>query len=227
MAVKKKKIPKKVFSGAGLQTIDLPKPGLSGGKPVLSALQKRKTVRSIGSRKLSPRLLSNLLWAACGVNRKKGPFGGPGVTAASASNSQEILLYVAMKDGVYIYEPYPHRLVPVVSGDLRSMAIGRGQGNMGSTAPVRIIYVVDIYKFSVAGFPEPGLSDPEVQKSYYYVDTGLIAGNIYLFAASNGLATWFHNCDKAGLASKLKLRDDQRALFGQTVGYPDKNLRGN
>ncbi len=226
MAVKKKKIPKKVFSGAGLQTIDLPKPGLSGGKPVLSALQKRRTVRSIGSRKLSPRTLSNLLWAACGVNRKNGPFGGPGVTAASASNSQEILLYVATKDGVYLYEPYPHRLVPVVSGDLRSMAIGRGQGNMGATAPVRIIYVVDIYKFSVAGFPEPGLKDPEVQKSYYYVDTGLIAGNIYLFAASNGLATWFHNCDKVGLASKLKLRDDQRALFGQTVGYPDKKGQG-
>ena len=56
----------------------------------------------------------------------------------------------------------------------------------------------------------------------YFVDTGLIVGNVYLFAASQGLAAWFHNCDKAGLTRKLKLRDEQRVLFGQTVGYPDR-----
>ena len=89
---------------------------------------------------------------------------------------------------------------------------------------MRLIYVVDIEKFKCAGFQEPGLWDPETQKSYYYADTGLIAGNVYLFAASQGLAAWFHNCNKAKLARKLKLRPHQLPLFGQTVGYPAKRL---
>jgi|SRR5271165_270844 len=67
------------------------------------------------------------------------------------------------------------------------------------------------------------LPDPEVQKSYYYVDTGLIAGNVYLFAAAQGLAAWFHNCDTAGLAQRLGLRAEQRVLFAQSIGYPEKD----
>ena len=90
-------------------------------------------------------------------------------------------------------------------------------------APVQLIYVVDIRRLThTKGFEEPGLHDPEVQKSYYYVDTGLIAGNVYLFAASQGLACWFHNCDRAALTRKLKLRAEQRVLFAQTVGYPKR-----
>jgi len=106
---------------------------------------------------------------------------------------------------------------------LRSLAIGQGQANFGDKAPVRLIYVADINKLSnTSGYQEPGLQNPEIQKSYYYVDTGLIAGNVYLFAASQGLASWFHNCNKPGLTAKLNLRADQRVLFGHTVGYPVK-----
>jgi nitroreductase len=105
------------------------------------------------------------------------------------------------------------------------MAIGRGQNGAGAEAPVRLLYVVDVAKFAAAGFQEPGLQDPETQKAYFYVDTGLIAGNVYLFAASHGLASWFHNCDKPSLARKLKLRPDQKVLFGQTVGYPGKDRK--
>lgn len=64
------------------------------------------------------------------------------------------------------------------------------------------------------------MKDAEIQKSYYNVATGLIAGNVFLFAASQGLAAWFHNCDKAGLAVELKLRPEQRVLYAQTVGHP-------
>ena len=64
--------------------------------------------------------------------------------------------------------------------------------------------------------------DPEIQKSYYNVAVGLIAGNVYVFAASQGLAAWFHNCNKPELAAALKLRPEQRVLFAQTVGYPVK-----
>src|ERR1019366_960859 len=205
--------------------VDLPRPRLRGGKSLPECLKRRATIREIGGVKLPLQLLSNLLWAACGVNRRKGPFGGVGITAASASNSQEIDVYVALERGVYRFDARLHGLQPVVAGDLRAMAIGPGQ-RVAMTGPVQLIYVVDVHRLShTSGFQEPGLQDPEVQKSYYYVDTGLIAGNVYLFAASQGLAAWFHNCDRAALAKKLELRPEQSVLFAQTVGYPSEHRR--
>jgi SagB-type dehydrogenase family enzyme len=206
-----------------LKAIMLPKPVLKIRRKLGVALQRRRTIREIGHKALSKQILSDLLWAACGVNRRQGPFGISGRTAASASNSQEIDVYVVMKEGTYLYDPFRHRLDPVAGGDLRSFAIGPGQHGLGAAAPVRLVYVADIDRLAhTAGYREPGLVDPEVQKSYYYVDTGLIAENVYLFAASLGLAAWFHNCDKPALPVKLGLRKDQRALFAQTIGYPAK-----
>lgn len=95
----------------------------------------------------------------------------------------------------------------------------------GLNAPVRLIFIADIGRLEhTSGFEEPGLHDPEVQKSYYFVDAGLIAGNVYLFAASRGLAAWFHNCDRPALSARLGLAPSQRPLFGQTVGYPKRTL---
>ena len=199
-----------------LEPITLVKPETEGGKSVLEALSERRTTRDIGSEKLPPQVLSNLLWAAFGVNRQEGPFRGPGRTAASASNSQEIDLYVALPEGVYVYDAAAHKLMPVVAGDFRR----RSGRRAAATAPVNIFYVVDIARYAKAPFQEPGLKDPEVQKSYYYVATGLIAQNVYLFAASQGLAAHFHNCDKRNTPEEFKLRPDQRVLFAQTVGYP-------
>ena len=213
---------KKPDAEKGLQPIALPRPKESGRMSVMAALKKRKTDRTISDKKISLQLLSNLLWAAFGVNREKGPFDALGRTAASASNAQEIALYVALSEGVYLYEAALHHLKPVMSGDLRPLAIGAKQGNAGANAPVRIIYVVDIAKFGTAGFQEPGLKDPKTQNAYYYVDTGLIAGNVAVFAASQGLAAWFHNCQKESLVSKLQLKADQHVLFAQTVGYASK-----
>ena len=205
-----------------LQPIELLKPWFKKDESIQNALQHRKTTREIKDKKLSLQTLSNLLWAACGVNRSNGPFGIPGRTAATASNSQEIELYVALEEGTYSYDAIHHRLVPIVAGDLRTLVIGHGQVNFGDKAPVRLIYIADIHRLiQTSGYQEPGLLDPEIQKSYYFVDTGLMAGNVYLFAASQGLAAWFHNCNKPALAAKLKLRADQRVLFGQTVGYPE------
>jgi hypothetical protein len=213
----------KTSIGDGLQPIVLLKPKFSRDKTLESVLKKRMTMRSITERKLSLQLLSNLLWSASGVNRKKGPFDVPGITAGSASNSQEIDIYVALEEGVFRYVPLQHILQPVVSGDLRELAIGKGQKAYGISAPVRLIYVVDIHKFGKAGYQEPGLQDPETQKAYYFVDTGLIAENVYLFAASQGLAAWFHNCNKAELSKRLMLGPNQRPLFGQTIGYKKKD----
>jgi hypothetical protein len=203
-----------------LQPIILPKPQKDGGKSVLAALWERQTNRNITEQKLPLQTLSNLLWAAWGVNRLTGPHGQIGRTAASASNSQEIDLYVAMAEGIYLYEAVPHRLAPVVAGDHRAKASRRS--GAGAKAPVSLIFVADIAKYGKARLQEPGLRDTDIQKSYYNVATGLIAGNVYLFAASQGLAAWFHNCNKTALAEVLKLRPEQRVLYAQTVGYPAK-----
>jgi nitroreductase len=86
---------------------------------------------------------------------------------------------------------------------------------------VNIFYVADLSKYDTGpSQPDRRIGDPEVQKSYYYFDSGLIAGNVYLFAASQGLAAWVHNCNRDAAAKDFKLRDNQRVLFAQTVGYP-------
>jgi hypothetical protein len=203
-----------------LQPITLPKPEKDGGKSVLAALQERKTTRNISSKQLSQQVLSNLLWAAFGVNRKMAAFNKPGRTAPSASNSQEIDLYVAMPQGVYLYEAIPHSLIPVMAGDVRARAGRRS----AATAPVNIFYVVDLLRYDLGPEqPDRSIGDPEVQKSYYYTDTGFIAQNVYLFAASQGLVAWFHNCDKENTAKEFKLQPHQRVLFAQSVGYPEKS----
>jgi len=205
--------------GLALDPVVLPKPEKDGGKSVLASLWARRTDRNIKPDALPPQVLSNLLWAAFGVNRSEGMMRGkPGRTAASASNSQEIDLYVALPEGVYLYEAGPHKLTPIAEGDFRARA-GRGKALQ---APVNIFFVVDLARYVVEGQPDRRISEPEVQKSYYFTATGLIASNIYLFAASQGLAAWFHNCDRDNTAKDLKLRPEQHVLFAQTVGYPEQ-----
>ncbi|MFC2123473.1 nitroreductase family protein [Bacteroidota bacterium] len=202
-----------------LQPIKLPKPEKEGGKSLLEAIDERRTTRNISSKELPLQVLSNLLWAAFGVNREQASFNKPGRTAPSASNSQEIDLYVALLEGVYLYEAITHRLAPVVSGDFRRRA-GRGRA---ATAPVNIFYVADLTRYDLGpNQPDRAIGDPEVQKSYYYTDTGFIAQNVYLFAASMGLAAWFHNCDKENTIGEFKLGQQQKVLFAQTVGYKEE-----
>ena len=200
------------------QPLILPKPDKEGGLSVLAAFRERRTNRKISSKVLPLQVLSNLLWSAFGVNREILIMGKPGRTAPSASNSQEIDLYVALPEGVYLYEAVPHRLYPVVSGDFRKMA-----GYSRSTAaPVIIFFVVDLSRYDTGpDQPDGNIGDPEVQKSYYYTDTGFIAQNIYLFAASQGLAAWFHNCNKSATAKEFKLNPQQKVLFAQTIGFPE------
>ena len=151
----------------------LPRPVLPPSAPLAGALRARRTIREISERPLPPSVLSALLWAAWGVNRRRGPFGTVGRTAASASNSQEIDLYVLRADGASLYDARRHRLLPVVARDLRHLGLNPGQGLLGATAPVRLVFVVDLDRLEhTSGFEEPGLHDPGVQRSYYFVDTG-------------------------------------------------------
>ena len=201
-----------------LQPIVLPQPENDGGKSVLASLLERKTTRTISSKELPMQVISNLLWAAFGVNRDTAGFGKKGRTAPSASNSQEIDLYVALPGGVYIYEAIHHHLLPVAEGDFRTRS---GRRN-AVTAPLNIFYIVDLSRYDLGPTqPDRSIGDPEVQKSYYYTDTGFIAQNIYLYVASFGLAAWFHNCDKENTVREFNLKPTQCVLFAQTVGYPE------
>jgi hypothetical protein len=201
-----------------LQTIVLPKPEKDGGKSLMASLLERKTTRTISSKELPVQVVSNLLWAGFGVNRDKAGFDKKGRTAPSASNSQEIDLYVALPKGVYVYEPVSHCLVPVAEGDFRARA-GRGSA---ATAPINIFYIADLSRYDLGpSQPDREIGDPEVQKSYFFTDTGFIAQNVYLFAASFGLAAWFHNCNKESTIKEFNLKPTQRVLFAQTVGYPE------
>jgi len=201
-----------------LQAITLPAPEKDGGKSVLASLLERKTIRTISSKELPMQVISNLLWAGFGVNRDSGSFGKKGRTAPSASNSQEIDLYVALLGGVYLYEATNHQLLPVTEGDFRARS---GRQN-AKTAPLNIFYIADLSRYDLGPTqPDREIGDKEVQKSYYFTDTGFIAQNVYLCAASFGLAAWFHNCDKVNTVKEFKLKPTQRVLFAQTVGYPE------
>jgi len=106
----------------------------------------------------------------------------------------------------------------VAEGDFRARSGRRG----AATAPLNIFYIVDISRYDLGPTqPDRAIGDPEVQKSYYYTDTGFIAQNIYLYAASFGLAAWFHNCDKENTVREFNLKPTQHVLFAQTVGYPE------
>ena len=203
---------------------ELPAPADPHCLPVFAALALRKTIREFRETALPAQLLANVLWAAGGVNRAAGPaapFGVSGRTAASASNSQEIELYVAAAQGAYRYDALAHRMVPVVARDLRGLALTPGQRGVRPSAPITLIFVADLRRLThTAGFDEPGLHDPQVQDAYCCVDTGLMAGNVHVYAASRGLAAWFHNCNRKALACELRLVDPQRVLFAQSVGYP-------
>lgn len=189
--------------------IGLPKPRMEGGKPLFEALKERKSTREFGSEKLSAQTLSNLLWAACGVNREDG-----GRTAPSAMNSREIDLYVALPDGVYLYEPEPHRLRPIAAGDLRAKT---GTQAFVADAALNLIYVEDHARIKYVQ------AKPAEKSGFASFAAGAIAQNVYLFCASEGLVTVVRaSVDNDALGKVLRLRPEQRVTYAQSVGYPKK-----
>jgi nitroreductase len=185
----------------------LPKPQIQG-RPLLQALSDRKTTRNISEEKLSPQMLSNLLWAAWGVNRP----AINGRTAPSAMNVQEIGIYVFLEQGVYLFDEKVHGLKPVLAGDHRAKA---GTQTGVAKAPVNLLYVADLDKYR--GLPA------ESKTAWSNAHAGFIGQNVYLFAASEGLASWFRAfVDAPAVAQLLSLRPGQKVLYGQTVGYPAK-----
>lgn len=186
--------------------IQLPAPKLDQSKPLMQVLKDRKTTREFGPGNLSHQTLSNLLWAAWGISR---PDSGRR-TAPSALNKQEIDLYVAAADGTYLYDPKGNALVPVASGDLRQLT---GTQTYFKDAAINIVYVADLARMADG--------DEGAKMILAAMDTGFIAENVYLYCASEGLATVYRvSIDKQKLAEAIKLRPDQKILGAQTVGLP-------
>jgi SagB-type dehydrogenase family enzyme len=187
------------------QPVQLPEPRTDGGRPLMQVLKERKSVRTFSSRELSDQILSDLLWAAFGVNRPDGKR-----TAPSAMNRQEIEIYVVTAKGTWLYDAKAQSLKPVAAGDLRSLA---GTQEWVKDAPLNLVYVADTARMD-------GDND-EAKTLYSGADTGFIAQNVYLYCASEGLGTVVRaSVDRPALAKALGLRPEQRIILAQTVGYP-------
>jgi len=191
-----------------LKPVKLPDPQVNGGRPLMQVLRDRSSSRSFSPEKIPDQILSNLLWAAFGINRpdtKKR-------TAPSAVNWQEIDIYVATAEGLFLYDAKFQTLKPVISGDIRSAT---GKQEFVRDAPVNLIFVAD--------FSRMGTAPKEDKELYSAADTGCISQNVYLYCASEGLATVVRgSIDRQALAKTMNLRPDQKIILAQTVGYPKK-----
>jgi len=189
-----------------LKPIKLPAAEMKGGMPLMEALKLRQTQREYSPVKLPPQILSNLLWAAFGINRQETGKR----TAPSAMNWQETDIYVALEEGLYLYDPTDQILEPVLAQDLRA---DTGMQPFVGGAPVNLVFVADYSRIGRV---------PDEDKAFYSAaDVGFISQNVYLYCASAGLATVVRGyVDKDALAKKMGLRENQKILLAQTVGYP-------
>lgn len=188
-----------------LQVIGLPKPDTTGGRPLMQVLKARHSSRAFSEKRIPETTLSNLLWAAFGVNRADGRR-----TAPSARNWQEIDLYLCTADGVFHFNAQDHNLTRLLTEDVRKQT---GTQDFVATAPLNIVYVADMNKVQARSADDASI--------YLGADCGLIVANVYLFCASEGLATVVRGLvDREALASVLKLKPNQRIVLAQTVGYP-------
>ena len=200
-------VPMGLITAQELKPVALPTPQTSGGKPLMQVLKERKSVRDFGGEPLARQTISNLLWAAWGVNREDGRR-----TAPSASNRQEIDVYVVMADGAYLYDAQANALKPVAPGDLRKFA---GTQAYVAGAPLNLVYVADTAKLG---------GDDAARLATANADTGFIAQNVYLFCASEGLGTVVRaSVNRDDLGKALNLRAGQRITLAQSVGYAKKS----
>jgi len=188
--------------------VNLPAPQMTGGKPLLDCLKARQSGREFSSEKLPLQVLSSLLWAADGINR---PDSGKR-TAPSAVNWQDIDVYAAMADGLFLYLPKENALKKILGEDVRS---AMGKQDFVKDVPLNLVYVSDYTKI-------PRGTD-EDKRSISGTHTGFISQNVYLFCASEGLSTVVRGLiDQEAAAKVMKLRPEQHITLAQSVGYPKK-----
>lgn len=179
------------------ETIILPEPTKSGGMPLMEALSKRQSHRTFNGQELDNQTLSNLLWAAHGFNRPDKR------TSATSQNRQEMEVYVAFKDAVYLYDAKENKLLLKVKDDVRASL---GQPNITEQAAVTLVFVANMDKAS--------------NREAGFIDAGAISQNVYLYCASAGLGSVVRaSFKKPDLHDALKLTSDQEIAIVQPVGY--------
>ena len=183
----------------------LPPPHKDGGMPLMAALKLRHSTREYSNRPLAAQTLSDLLWAAFGINRPSGDR-----TAPYWRHVMVIDVYATMADGMWLYDPKAHALLPYLKDDIRAAT---GMQDFVATAPLNLVYVAHGERMADIS--------PEERRLYASVDTGFIGQNVYLFCASEGLATVLRGAvDYPKLARAMTLPEQQFVTFAQTVGYP-------
>lgn len=192
-----------LISHINAQDIQLPAPEKTGGMSLMEALSLRKTERAFSEQELTEQQLSNLLWAAAGVNRADGK-----LTAPTARNAQQMDIYVYTTKAVYLYDAKKNSLKQIVQGDYRKES---AMQPFAQESPLILVYVANYDKME--GF------DDDARALYGATDCGNIAQNVYLFCAANGL-----NTVELGSIYRNKIKDllkfNGKAILGQPVGFP-------
>jgi hypothetical protein len=211
------------MKSTGLKTIKLNEPNRKRGLPFMETLSVKASAREWSDRDLSLQDLSDLLWAANGINRpdeKK-------YTASSSQNAHDVAMYLFMKDGVYLYDADAHALEPVLAGDFRSQLMmtppPRPKDAGGpppppppplSNPPIQIILVSDVSRFK--------FGPPELKPEWGAIDAGIVSQNTSLFCAATGLATRPRaSMDKGVIKDLLKLNDTQYVFLNHPIGYSE------
>ncbi len=188
-----------------IETVNLPEPQRTGGMPLFEALDNRQTLRDYTDRELDMQTISNLLWAAFGINREDGKR-----TAPTARDWREFDIYVVTASGWYVYDAEKHALLKKSDEDRREYA---GRQDFVHTAPLTLIYVADYDRMT-------GATD-DIRDFYAATDVGFISQNVYLFCASEGLGTCvLGQVDRDKIREVFRLRPGQRVVLSQTMGYP-------
>jgi SagB-type dehydrogenase family enzyme len=187
-----------------LKSISLSKYNLKRGSSLMETFQNRRSDREYSSKDLSLQDISDLLWAACGINRSDNRR-----TAPTARNCQEIDVYLINKDGAYLYVPTEDLLKPVYKGDLRT-AVASGQ-DFAALAPISLVIVGDISKLG---------GDRDRSLRIAYCDAGIVSQNINMFCAGNNMGTVTRaTMNEKALKEALKLNDSQYLILNNPVGY--------
>jgi len=185
--------------------VKLPEPNKTGGKPLMQTLNERQSNRDFIDKELTQQQLSDLLWAAYGINR---PESGKH-TSPTSRNVQDMEIYVLTKNGTYIYLPNEHALKNITTKDMRELT---GKQDFVKTAAVNLVYVSD--------FSKAGNGTDEAKTITAATHCGFIGQNVYLYCASEGLISVFRAyIDHEEIAKALNLTKDKHVIYCQTVGY--------
>ena len=187
--------------------IKLNQPNSDKGMPLMKALKKRMTHRNISDKKLTLQQLSEVLWAADGVNRPDGKRTSPAAMAKYAVD-----IYVVLPEGVYLYDVAKHELAPVAKGDYRKEC---GSQDFVYTAPVNLVYVTNLKNWENLNRPVP----EKKRDRWIILEAGFFVQNVYLYCASEGLGTvvrGYIDENKFGKVIKVK---PERVILAQTIGH--------